>query len=187
MNAMKLLSALVCVALSVATAHAADDTTILTFDDISVGFDHIPMPQGYGNLQWSNFRVVNGWNQPWNSGYRTGMVSPNNVAFNPFGDPAAIGSANLFDLDSAYLTAGVLNALQIQIQGYVGTTLAYDTTYTVNVTDAGHQHGLPVLSSLRDAINHRSIAEGFIIAKLLCAAKSGHAALNSNAESETAD
>src|SRR5437762_3156128 len=129
---MKLHSALVCVVLSIGTACAVDNTTVLTFDDISIGFDHIPMPQGYGNLQWSNFRVVNGWNQPWNSGYRTGMVSQNNVAFNPFGDPAALSATNLFDLDSAYLTAGVLNGLQLQIQGYVGTTLAYDNTYTLN-------------------------------------------------------
>ncbi len=85
-----------------AVPRLADCTTVLTFDDLSVGFDHIPMPQGYGGLQWSNFSVVNGWNQPWNSGYRTGMVSLNNVAFNPFGDPAAISGTNLFDFDSAY-------------------------------------------------------------------------------------
>ena len=131
---MKLPSAILCVILSMGVARAVDKTTVLSFDDLSVGFDHIPMPEGYGSLQWSNFRVVNGWNQPWNSGYRTGMVSVNNVAFNPFGNPAALSATNLFDLDSAYLTAGVLDGLQLEVQGYVGTTLAYDNTYTLNLT-----------------------------------------------------
>src|SRR5207302_2353793 len=87
-----------------------------------------------GRLQWNNFGVFNGWNRPVRDGYRMGTVSLENVAFNLFGDPASIGSGTAFALNSAYLTAAFVNGMQIRLQGWVGTTLAYDNTYTVSTT-----------------------------------------------------
>ena len=68
-------------------------------------------------------------------GYYSGVVSPNNVAFNENGDPASITvSGGLFDLDSAYLTSAIdsVPLLDIQVQGFVGATMLYNNTYTVN-------------------------------------------------------
>jgi hypothetical protein len=68
-------------------------------------------------------------------GYYTGTVSPPKVAFNLFGNPASIADSHgLFDLDSAYLTSA-LNSVptqKIQVQGFVGATMVYNNTYTVN-------------------------------------------------------
>lgn len=112
----------------------SNGTAVLTFDDLSPGADYALIQNDYGNLQWNNLGVLNGSSRPATEGYRTGMVSPNNVAFNLFGDPAAISSATTFDLNSAYLTAAFVNGLQIEVQGYVGTSLTYDKTYSVNTT-----------------------------------------------------
>jgi hypothetical protein len=130
--AMKPLFELICVCVVSVGVTYADGATLLTFDDLSPSSDHIIIPNGYGSLQWNNFSVLNGLNRPSNEGYWTGTVSPSNVAFNSFGDPAFIRSSSSFDLNSAYLTAAFADGMRIQVQGFVGTTLAYDNTYTVN-------------------------------------------------------
>lgn len=128
---MKLLSAFICLGLSTMALPGVDTTAVLTFDDIPLGFEHEGMPEGFGNLQWDNLRVISGWNVSWNSGYRKGMVTPNNVIFNAYGDPAAIRSASLFNLDSAYLTAGVTE-IQLQVQGLRGSKIIYADVYALN-------------------------------------------------------
>jgi hypothetical protein len=119
---------------------------VLTFDNLPAG-DYrggpgfAAVPNGYGGLNWNNFGVVNGAEMsPSNGyasvlGYYSGVVSPNNVAFNEYGDPASITvSGGLFDLDSAYLTSAIdsVPLLDIQVQGFVGATMLYNNTYTVN-------------------------------------------------------
>jgi hypothetical protein len=119
---------------------------VLTFDNLPSG-DYrggpgfAAVPNGYGGLNWNNFGVVNGAEMsPSNGyasvlGYYSGVVSPNNVAFNEYGDPASITvSGGLFDLDSAYLTSAIdsVPLLDIQVQGFVGATMLYNNTYTVN-------------------------------------------------------
>lgn len=136
---MKLLSKLLGIYIAtVGAAHVGFGATVLTFDDLAGGAPSDTIlqivPNGYGGLNWYNFAVLNTSSLPATYGYRTGTVSPENVAFNPFGDPASISSPNAFDLNSAYLTAALNldTPLQIEVQGFVGNTLTYDHTYTVN-------------------------------------------------------
>jgi hypothetical protein len=114
---------------------------LLTFDDLATvsPAPGVPsqgvIPDGYGGLDWLNFGVVDGLEVDPTYGYYTGVVSSANVAVNEFSSPASIViSSGLFDLDSAYLTAGLNDGrpLDVQVQGYLGTTMLYNNTYTVN-------------------------------------------------------
>jgi hypothetical protein len=100
------------------------DPDLLTFDDL------LPYPgfmlNGYGGLQWNGFGVIDGSVRDATSGYRTGLVSPDNVAFNVSGGPASISRDTPFTLKSAYLTEQVANWMQLRMSGWLGTTLVYD-------------------------------------------------------------
>jgi hypothetical protein len=113
---------------------------LLTFDDLPTpssgpgGPDYGPIPNGYGGLNWGTFNVIDGLAVNPATGYYTGVVSPSNVIFNVYGEPATISNPHgLFDLDSAYLTAGLnlSTPLNIEVQGFNGATMLYDNTYTV--------------------------------------------------------
>ncbi len=106
---------------------------VITFDDLSPGLDWMPIQNGYAGLQWSNFGVLNGSLRPANEGYHAGTISLPNVAFNLFGNPASLSSSIPFDLHSAYLTSALNldTTLHIRVQGFRGTTLAYDNVYDV--------------------------------------------------------
>ena len=136
---MKLLFTTLCIGMvflgATATVNAQE---LLTFDDMTAGGGLGPnpaVPNGFGGLNWSNFGVINGLEVGPSYGYHTGVVSQSNVTFNLFGNPSSIAiSSGLFDLDSAYL-ASALNSIptqNIQVQGFVGTTMLYNNTYTVN-------------------------------------------------------
>src|SRR5580700_4475599 len=126
---MKLKPKCICVSIAffVATAGINALATLLTFDSLPAGgpLDVRPpiVPNGYGGLNWNNFTVADGLQFGTAYGYYTGVVSPDNVVFNPYANPASItASGGLFDLNSAYLTA-VLNLgtpLDIRVQGYLG-------------------------------------------------------------------
>jgi uncharacterized repeat protein (TIGR03803 family) len=104
----------------------------LTFDDLPYRF--LQVPAGYGNLTWSNFYYLNGVvTRP--SGYVAGMVSLPKVVYNNGGAPAAISAASPFALFSAYLTAAWNDNLQVEAQGYYGSNLVYDRTYTLSATN----------------------------------------------------
>ena len=46
------------------------------------------MPTGYGGLTWENFYVVNGYYPPlYGTGYKYGMVTPPNTAYNGYANP----------------------------------------------------------------------------------------------------
>ena len=116
-------------------------TSLITFDDLAPlynnGFYENPIPNGYNGLQWNNFWVLDAvdyFDAP--SGYQYGMISAKNVAFNNYGNPALFSGNGTFDLDSAYLTAAWNDGLQVEVQGFVGNTLTYDNTYTLNTTAA---------------------------------------------------
>ncbi len=126
---MKLLCVMVCIVVS---CGAADGTTLLTFDDLSPGPDYAIIQNGYGGLQWYYFDVINAPSH--GSGYAKGMVSPYNVAFNPYGEPASVSCASLFSLNSAHLTAAFVNGMQVRVTGFAGPTQAYDNTYTLSTT-----------------------------------------------------
>jgi hypothetical protein len=108
---------------------------LLTFDDILP----LPIEHGYGGLRWDNFGVLDAAIKRTTSGYRIGMVSRENVAFNMFGAPASISSDTRFSLVSAYLTRSLdtraeVGPMQIRVQGWQGATAAHDNTFTVSNT-----------------------------------------------------
>jgi hypothetical protein len=134
---MKLLRARYSVVLLLLAApRPTQAQTTITFDDLAPGNSYAVVPNGYGysNLLWYNFGVINGVNQSATSGYRTGVISSNNVAFNIVGDPASIQTTGgaTFNLVSGYLTAQAVNGLQVRVQGASGTNILYDNTYTLN-------------------------------------------------------
>jgi hypothetical protein len=123
---MKLFFVLIYLA---AAAEAFSET--LTFDDLSTSL--VPVPNGYGGLNWNNFYVVNAVTaESPGSGYQNGIVSASNVVYDGYAKPAAITSSQAFNLDSAYLTAAFDDGLNLEVQGYSGSDLLYDNTYTVN-------------------------------------------------------
>ena len=106
----------------------------LTFDDLT-GTNKVIVPSGYGGLNWSNFYYLNALdnlNNP--SGYQAGMISAPNVAYNGSGNPASIIGSAPFDLLSAVLTAAWNNNLSVEVKGYVGTNLTYDSTIILSAT-----------------------------------------------------
>jgi hypothetical protein len=122
---------------------AGNAQELLTFDDLpttppgpgqaGVGI----IPNGYGGLDWNNFGVINGSQVETTYGYYDGVVSPPNVAFNEYGNPASITSpGETFDLGSADLTAALnlSTPLNIEVQGFAGSAMLYDNTYTVDNT-----------------------------------------------------
>jgi hypothetical protein len=112
---------------------ALAQTELITFDDLPTPVSGRSLiPNGYAGLQWQNFGYEDGSLNP-HSGYFNAIVSQNNVAFNGFGNPALISDGS-FNLNSAYLTGAWNDGLQVEVQGFVGATLTYDNTYTVNTT-----------------------------------------------------
>lgn len=133
-NAVFIIPTLAVIALAASIGTARAQTEILTFDDLPFSGVSEQIPDGYGGLQWNNFDVLNtalhlSLYGP--SGYNNAVVSPANVAFNAFGNPAVM-SGQTFDLNSVYLSAAWNDGLQVEVPGFVGGTLTYDNTYTVN-------------------------------------------------------
>lgn len=96
----------------------------LMFDDV-ITSSAVAMPEGYGGLSWTNFRVVRGDFAP-DSGYARGMVSPQNVAANPQGSPASFSLASgTFVLTGFYATAAWSEGLEATFTGFQGATQVY--------------------------------------------------------------
>jgi hypothetical protein len=133
-----ILASLACPPAILAQTITFDDLNTATLPGSPYPFE-APIPNGYEGLQWNNMWVLDiplaaqDGESVAGSGYGKGLVSGNNVAFNAGGNPALI-SAGSFNLNSAYLTAAFEIELQVEVQGFVGTTLIYDNTYTVNPT-----------------------------------------------------
>ncbi|HTI50020.1 MAG TPA: PEP-CTERM sorting domain-containing protein [Planctomycetaceae bacterium] len=104
----------------------------ITFDDLPGGFSLVP--NGYGGLDWSNFIDVDGNSLLAGSGFRNGIVSSPNIAFNGGGNPALFSSTSPFTFVSGYLTGAWRDGLSIEIQGYLAGNLVHDSTITVNTT-----------------------------------------------------
>jgi hypothetical protein len=131
--------------------------TLVTFDDLSPGSgsgSFINIPNGYENLQWLDFGVLNGSLITPVSGYSNGIVSPNNVAFNDdeFDRTASVSSRGTFNLNSAYLTSAFSDGMQIEVQGFVGTDRAYDHIYTLN------ENGPALINFNFDGINQATFS-----------------------------
>lgn len=111
--------------------------TVLTFDDIAInksGFPpyETPIMNGYGGLNWSNFYAL-APDLSNNNGYVNGIVSGDQVAFNYYGNPAAVSSSP-FDFNGVYLTAAWRNGLNVTVTGSLSGTLLYSRTITVNTS-----------------------------------------------------
>lgn len=118
-----------------ATAGIAQAATTATFDELPTG----TILTTYQGLQWSNFGLFNGKNEPPQSGYLTGKVSKDNVAFNLFGAPANVSiSSGTFSFLDAYLTGAWNDGLQLQLTGKNGATTLFSTTLTLNTVGPMH-------------------------------------------------
>jgi hypothetical protein len=131
---MRLLTTLFCAQIVFLGFIPTAKAVVLTFDELPVTTpttDHAPIPNGYGDLQWSNFSVLAANPRFTNNGYYTGTISAPTVAFNRAGNPAAFGSDTPFDFKSGYLTFTVTasNVMPVKIQGYVRSRLAYENDY----------------------------------------------------------
>jgi hypothetical protein len=131
--------ALLVVALAASVGQARAGT--LTFDTLAPKKSQPPViPNGYGGFNWSNFFFVDGSTKA-PSGYTNGTVSPANVAYNGFGNPASMGTTGaLFNFVGAYLTGAWRDGLNIEVQSFaggLGGKKLYDTNVTVN-SDAAH-------------------------------------------------
>ncbi|PYJ61195.1 MAG: PEP-CTERM sorting domain-containing protein [Verrucomicrobia bacterium] len=103
---------------------------VITFDDLP-GF---AVPNGYQGFNWNGFFAIDGDNPANNaSGYHAGVVSPHNVAFNGFGNPAIV-SDTLFNLNSGYFTAAWNDNLQVQVIGRLLGVDVYNNTYVLSAT-----------------------------------------------------
>ncbi len=109
----------------------------LTFEGlIPAGAYYAPIANGYGGLNWENFRVLDtSTYTPFPSGYYYGTVSGTNVAYNSWADPASIMTINSdvpILVHSAYLTGAWHDGLYIKAEGYLGNVLKYTKTVTVS-------------------------------------------------------
>jgi len=106
-----------------ASPASAWGTVTIGFDDLPNPFN--PVPNGYNNLGWNNFYYLDGVNYTGNpSGYQNGVVSPNNVAYNAYGNAASVFSAPLdpFYVVDFYTTAAWRDQLYVSIVGSLGGT-----------------------------------------------------------------
>jgi hypothetical protein len=114
--------------------------TTISVSAVTINFDDLtsdqPIPNGYNGFNWTNFYVYDAVNDPDNlspSGYDVAWISPNNVAFNGFGNPALL-SNTLFNLNSAYLTAEWRDNLDVEVIGSLLGVPIYDNTYALSAT-----------------------------------------------------
>jgi hypothetical protein len=105
---------------------------LITFDGLPG--DGSTIPNGYGGFNWDNFYDVNGAAYAPLSGYANGAVSPPNVAYNGYGNPASwMSSLTPFTLNSAYITAAWNDGLNVNVEGLNALNqVLYNNNYTVN-------------------------------------------------------
>jgi hypothetical protein len=120
------------------TAISTRSQTVVTFDDLPSSAGGLLITNDYQGLGWTNFGVVNAvlqTNLHGVNGAGYGMVSPSNVAVNAFGLPAEIDSpSSNFNFLSTYLTGAWNSNLNVEVQGFSGATLLYDTTVVASAT-----------------------------------------------------
>jgi hypothetical protein len=144
MKANLLLLPCVCFSAFALSAASAYSQTVVSFDDFDLSHDHgysTNLPNGYQGLNWTNFSAGNSILLSaalggYLSGYNYGMVSPSNVAYNAFGNPAEIDSPGTnFNFLSAYLTGAWNSNLNIEVEGFNGAQEIYDTIVTASATN----------------------------------------------------
>lgn len=121
-------------ALLVATSVASQAQT---YDFSGLDAAHAAVPNGYAGVTWSNFYVLDG-SAPGlaGSGYDHGRVTSNEVAYNPFGNPASIVSttADGFSLSDAYFTGAWNNGLTITASAVFENGTTASTSFVVDTS-----------------------------------------------------
>lgn len=106
----------------------------ITFDDL-ISTTGLPISNGYAGLTWNNFWELNGdLSSLSTSGYKTGVVSHSNVAFNAYGNDASFSAATPFTFNSAYLTAAWVDGLSVQVTGYLSGIQTNTSLLTVSTS-----------------------------------------------------
>ena len=120
-------------ALALAVFPLAASAGVLTFDELAGPYG--PIPNGYGGFNWVNMWYLDPSPAAYaGSGYQNGLVSGANVAYNPYTLDPMVVSSTAFTFNGAYLTGAWNDGLQVEVQGFVGTTMVYDTTVTASPT-----------------------------------------------------
>jgi hypothetical protein len=129
------------------TSISAYSQIVVTFDDLNETGSGSFLANGYSGLNWSNISCNNAiletgilahiGGSPITSNGLTGsyygMVSPSNVAGLAISEIESPGSN--FNFLSAYLTGFLNSNLNIEVQGFSGTTLLYDKTVVAGATN----------------------------------------------------
>jgi hypothetical protein len=112
------------------------NAAVLTFDDFTTdlgpNLTGVELTDGYGGLDWSEMWVIDGCAYNTASGYCSGIVSGDYVAYNRFARITDTSSDSLFDFQGAYLSAAWSTGLNIRITGYSDSNLLFDTTVVVD-------------------------------------------------------
>ncbi len=117
------------------TAHGA----VVQFDDITtnqVTQIDLEFPGSvYSGFLWSNAGVVSQNNTLGTvSGFQNSAFSGDYVAFNLGGTPMTVANSGGFTFDGAYLSAGWLDGLNLDVKGFSGGVELFSTTVVVNVS-----------------------------------------------------
>jgi len=110
---------------------APASATVVRFDEVTT-LPEAGITDGYAGFNWHNFSVLDATNFAGNpSGLLNGLVSPNYVAFNDWGEPAEF-SGDPFHFFGAYLTGAWRDGLNVDVEGYRLGTLLYSETVVLN-------------------------------------------------------
>ncbi len=142
MKSKLFLRALICFALLTLSTTCTKGQTVITFDDLQVTGRGAYVPSSYQGLVWSNFFAYNAILETnlspvlggGLSGLYYGMVSPSNAVSGGILGVSEIDSSTNFNLLSVYLTGAWNSNLNIEVQGFSGATLLYDTTVIASAT-----------------------------------------------------
>jgi hypothetical protein len=129
---------LICISLLAFAVGASAVADTINFDDLNGSGDQT-IQNGYAGLNWDNVYIYDATHDPAQlnpSGYQFSVVSPDNVAFNGFGNPATVSSDTVFNLHSAYLTAVWKDNLVVEAIGSLLGAPIYDNTYSLRATEA---------------------------------------------------
>lgn len=127
--------------LAMVAALALASTAATNAAAVVIGFDDLPgsgnaVPNGYNGLNWDNFSYLNGVTYGISgSGYQNGVISPDNVAYNAYGNPAAFfSSPTPFYFGSAYVTAAWNTGLVVTVTGSLNGVQKYTQSFVVDTT-----------------------------------------------------
>lgn len=147
-------------AFAIACAAVGVSAATITFDDLSPGAGLLEIHDGYAGFDWDNFYVLDAVQHgSTGTGYEHGTVSPHNVAYNSYANPASFSSSTAFTLNSLYLTRA-WNDGTTHFEGFNGVnslfTLDVFATTTVPVLVNFDWTGLTrvVMTTLGGSLSH---------------------------------